>query len=105
MAYTPTNTHYGIGLLILVAVVLFVGWKWFGWFAPSNPTAPKEGDPCTVKDAGGVSIPGKYDSKGKCIPTPGGPNGGPDTTVRSTYHDPRNPIGPGYPAGGPGGGM
>lgn len=76
MAYTPTKTHYGIGAVILIAIIIWAGWKYWGWFGSSN-SKPANGSPCTTT----AGMPGTYtngictDSGGPRPDAVGGPGG------------------------------
>lgn len=70
MAYEATKT-YGITIVIIVAIILLVGWKYFGWFQTTSKIK-KDGDSCIVKDSTGSEINGTY-KNGICIPVAIGP--------------------------------
>lgn len=84
MSYTPTKTHYGIGIVIIIAIVLWAGSKYWGWFGSSTkPVEHKDGEACTT--SGGTA--GVYKG-GICTDSGGAPGGGPNSTERTTSSNP-----------------
>lgn len=84
MAYKPTNTHYGIAAVIIIAIILLAGWKYWGWFG-SSATSHKDGEACTTS----AGTAGVY--KGGICTDSGGAPGNPNSTVRTVYI-PENPL-------------
>lgn len=76
MAIVITKTQYGIGFALLVALVLFLGWKYWGWFGGAGASEKKEGDAC-IDTNGNPSVIENGVCKEIVRPGPGeGGNGG-----------------------------
>lgn len=76
MAYTPTKTHYGIAAVIIVTIIIWAGWKYWGWFGSSSPVIHKDGEACTTT----AGTAGVY-KNGVCTDSGRPPGGGPNSNL------------------------